>query len=159
LERGVIAVLRTAQRIRAEGWVFGEPKTRAGRRSVRVGAFAIGLLRAQRSAQNASRLRAGPAWQDLDLIFTSSRGTPIEEARLSRTYRADLERAQLPRIRLHDLRHTAATLLIESGVNIKAVQAALGHSTIAVTMDIYAHVTPAMQDSVALAMNRLFAAD
>ena len=92
-------------------------------------------------------------------MFANSIGRPLEEARVSRTYRRDLERAGLPAIRLHDLRHTAATLLIESGVNIKSVQAALGHSTIAVTMDIYAHVTPAMQASVADAMDRLFAAD
>ena len=62
----------------------------------------------------------------------------------------------MPKVRLHDLRHTAATLLIEQGVGIKAVQATLGHSTIATTMDVYAHVTPATQDSVAEAMDRIF---
>jgi integrase len=60
---------------------------------------------------------------------------------------------------MHDLRHTAATLLIEEGVSMKAVQSALGHATIGITMDVYAHVTPAMQDSVADAMDRLFGTD
>jgi integrase len=158
-ERAVLTVRRTAQRIRGEGWVFGEPKTHAGRRAVRLGELALRHLRAQRTAQLEQRLRAGSAWNDLDLVFASGLGTPIEEARISRLYRRDLQRAGLPTIRLHDLRHTAATLLIEQGVNFKAVQAALGHSTIAVTLDIYAHVTPAMQDSVADAMDRIFAVE
>jgi integrase len=155
-DRSVLTVRRTAHRVRGEGIVYGEPKTKAGRRSVRIGALALSLLRAHRANQLEARLRAGPAWHDLNIVFSSAFGTPIEEARISRVFHRDLQRAGLPRVRMHDLRHTAATLLIEQGVNFKAVQAALGHSTIAITMDIYAHVTPAMQDSVAEAMDRLF---
>jgi integrase len=156
LDRGQLTVLRTAQRIKAEGIVFGEPKTKAGRRTVRLGSLAVSALRTHRPAQLEQRLKAGPAWTDTGLVFTSARGTPIEEARLTRTFKRDLEVAGLPAVRFHDLRHTAATLLIEQGVAIKAVQSALGHSTIAVTMDTYAHVTPAMQDSVAETIDRLF---
>ncbi len=156
LERATLTIRRTAHRVRGEGIVYGEPKTNAGRRSVRVGSMAVSLLRAHRAAQIEARLKAGPAWHDLDLVFTSLVGTPLEEARITRLFQRDLDRAGLPRVRMHDLRHTAATLLIESGVAMKSVQAALGHSTIAITMDVYAHVTPAMQDSVAEAMDRLF---
>ena len=158
-ERAIITVQRTAQRIRGEGIVYGEPKTNAGRRSVRIGALAIQHLRNQRTHQLEQRLRAGPAWIDLGLVFNSAVGTAIEEARVTRTFQQDLERAELPRVRLHDLRHTAATLLISQGVSMKAVQATLGHSTIATTMDVYAHVTPSMQDSVSEAMDRLFPAN
>ncbi|MGK2964451.1 MAG: tyrosine-type recombinase/integrase, partial [Tepidiformaceae bacterium] len=159
LERRVLTVQRTAHRVRGMGIVFGEPKTRAGRRSVRLSAVSVAYLRTHRAAQNEHRLRIGPAWNDNDLVFTSAVGTPIEEARVTRLFQRDLDRAGLPRIRMHDLRHTAATLLIEEGVNMKAVQAALGHATIGITMDTYAHVTPAMQDSVAEAMDRIFAVD
>lgn len=156
-EKGQLTVQRTAHRIKGEGFVFGEPKTRAGRRTIRAGAFALNALRKQRARQLEQRLYAGPAWEDTGLIFTSGLGTPLEPARVTRRFQETLKRAGLPSVRFHDLRHTAATLLIEQGVAIKAVQATLGHSTIATTMDVYSHVTPAMQDSVAEAMDRLFA--
>ncbi len=157
LTRGNITVQRTAHRIRGEGIVYGEPKTNAARRSIRIGAFAVRLLRRHRAVQNQQRLSAGPAWVPANLIFAGPFGAPIEAARISRNFQRDLDTAGLPRVRFHDLRHTAATLLIEQGVPVKAVQATLGHSTIATTMDVYAHLTPAMQDSVAEAMDRLFA--
>ena len=115
------------------------------------------LLRMHRSTQIEQRLHVGPAWEDHDLVFTSLVGTPLEAARVSRCFARDLSAAGLPRIRFHDLRHTAATRLIEQGVPLKAVQSTLGHSTIATTMDIYAHLTPSMQDAVGEAMDRLFA--
>jgi integrase len=155
-ERRMLTVHRTAHRVRGQGIVFGEPKTNAGRRSVRLAALAIAHLRAHRALQIEHRLRIGPAWHDQDLVFASNAGTPIEEARVSRLFQRDLHQAGLPRVRLHDLRHTAATLLIEQGVSMKAVQSMLGHATIGITMDVYAHVTPAMQDSIAETMDRLF---
>lgn len=115
-------------------------------------------LRKLRVHQAEQRLKAGPAWTDFDLVFASSTGTVLEAARLTRTFKRDLEAAGLPAIRLHDLRHTFATLALEQGVPMKAVQSALGHSTVAVTMDVYGHITPAMQDAVAETMDRLFGA-
>ena len=155
-DRGILTVQRTVQRIRGEGLVFGEPKTNSGRRSVRLSELALGELRKLRVHQAERRLKAGPAWQDLDLVFASSTGTVLEAARITRTFQHDLKAASLPPIRLHDLRHTFATLALEQGVPMKAVQSALGHSTVAVTMDVYGHITPAMQDSVAETMDRLF---
>ena len=158
-ERRQLTVRRTAHRVRGQGIVMGEPKTNAGRRTVRLSSVALGALRAHRAAQLEQRLKAGPAWADMNLVFTSVIGTTIEEARVTRLFKRDLAAAGLPNIRLHDLRHTAATLLVEQGVSMKAVQAAMGHSTISITMDIYAHVTPQMQDSVAEAMDKLFGTD
>lgn len=155
-ERRQLSVLRTAHRAKGQGVVFGEPKTRAGRRTVRLGSVALQALRSHRTYQLEERLKAGPEWQDNGLVFASAVGTTIEEARVTRNFKRDLAAAGLPPVRLHDLRHTAATLLIESGVPMKAVQSALGHATISITMDVYAHLTPAMQDTVAEAMDRLF---
>lgn len=157
-ERRQLAVQRTAHRIRGQGIVFGEPKTAAGRRSVRLGQVAISALKLLRTSQLEDRLRAGPAWHENGLVFTSEVGTSLEAARITRIFQRDLAIAGIAPIRFHDLRHTAATLLIEQGVPMKAVQSALGHSTIAVTMDVYAHVTPALQDTVAEAIDQLFAA-
>jgi integrase len=158
-DRRQLTVRRTAHRVRGRGIVMGEPKTKAGRRTVRLSSVALSALRAHRASQLEERLKAGPAWTDMNLVFTSSVGTTMEEARITRLFKRDLLAAGLPNVRLHDLRHTAATLLIEEGVSMKAVQAAMGHSTIAITMDVYAHVTPAMQDSVADAMDRIFGTD
>lgn len=158
-DRQQLTVIRTAHRIRGQGIVYGEPKTSAGRRTVRLGSMVVAMLRQHRAAQLAHRLYAGPAWNDNDLVFASGFGTPIEDSRISRAFVRDLAAAGLPRVRFHDLRHTAATLLLEQGVGIKTVQATLGHSTISTTMDIYAHVTPAMQDTVASAMDAIFASE
>lgn len=157
-DRGTVLVQRTAQRLKGRGIVLGEPKTSAGRRSVRLGELAKRELRSLRAAQAEDRLRAGPAWSDLGLVFASVAGTPLEEARVTRTFQRDLEKAGLPKVRLHDLRHTFATLALEQGVPMKAVQGALGHAKIGTTMDVYGHLTPAMQDSVAESMDRLFGA-
>lgn len=155
-EKAQLTVQRTAHRVKSRGVVMGEPKTAAGRRTVRLGAMAVSVLKRQRSLQLEQRLAAGPAWDEQGLLFANTMGMPLDAARVTRKFQDTLYRAGLPKIRFHDLRHTAATLLIEQGVTLKAVQATMGHSTIATTMDVYAHVTPAMQDSVAEAMDRIF---
>ena len=100
----------------------------------------------------------GNAWQDNDLVFVNSIGQPIEAQHLvRRSFYPLLERAQLPRIRFHDLRHTAATLLLGQGVHPKIVSEMLGHSQIAVTLDLYSHVTPTMHEQAAQALDELLA--
>ena len=92
------------------------------------------------------QLKAGSLWQDTDLVFTTITGTPLNVGNLTyRSFRPLLKRAGLPQIRIHDLRHTAATLLLGKGVHPKIVQEMLGHSTITQTMDTYSHVLPDMQ--------------
>ncbi len=92
------------------------------------------------------QLKAGSLWQDTDLVFTTITGTPLNVGNLIyRSFRPLLKRAGLPQIRIHDLRHTAATLLLGKGVHPKIVQEMLGHSTITQTMDTYSHVLPDMQ--------------
>lgn len=98
---------------------------------MRITEGAVAALRDHRGRQNEDRLRLGSLWQDDGLVFTSTVGTPVDVDNLTyRSFRPLLERAGLPRIRVHDLRHTAATLLLGKGVHPKIVQEMLGHSTI-----------------------------
>ncbi len=91
-----------------------------------------------------------------DLVFKSEVGKPMQDGQVSWTLHQALERAGLPRIRIHDLRYTAATQLLERGVHPKVVQEMLGHSTVTLTLDTYSHVIPGMHLEAAKEMQRLF---
>lgn len=112
----------------------------------RLGA-AVGPLREEQEAQRERRRLLGAAYAiDLDLVFCLPNGRPFHVGNLTRRdFRKVLERAKLPQIRFHDLRHGTATLHLARGVHPKIVQEILGHSTIKVTMDTYSHALPAMQ--------------
>jgi site-specific recombinase XerD len=100
-----------------------------------------------RKRQTAERLRAGDSWTDLDLVFTTRHGTPIERTEDWRAWKAILHQAQVRDARVHDARHTAATLLIAQGVHIRVVQEVLGHTRVTTT-ERYTHVvTLQMKDA------------
>jgi integrase len=120
---------------------------------VRLTNSALEALKRHRAAQNEERLRLGTLWQDQGLVFPSMKGTTMNAKNLTaRSFKPILERAGLPNIRLHDLRHTCATLLLSKGVHPKLVQELLGHATISITLDTYSHVLPGMGDQTATAM-------
>lgn len=118
---------------------FTEPKTRKSRRTIPLPGLVVTALRDHRRRQASERLSAGPEWRDTGLVFTTAYGTPIEPRNLNRHWYATRNRAGLPGVRLHDLRHTCVTLLLDAGVPPHIVQAIAGHSGIQVTMTIYAH--------------------
>lgn len=120
------------------------PKTKTGRRTVPLDASLVALLTAQRKAQAAERLRAGEAWQDREYVFTNELGEPYSPDYVSARFDDLVKGAVLPRIRLHDTRHTAASLMLASGVHPKVVQEMLGHAHVSITLGIYGHVTPTM---------------
>jgi integrase len=145
LDRGAVQIRRSVAYTK-QGFVFLPPKTGRSRRQVLLTQAAIAALRRHRTRQLAERLAAAGGWEDLDLVFANELGRPIEATNLGhRSWRRLLERAGLPRIRFHDLRHTAATLILSGGVHPKIASEMLGHSSVAFTMDTYAHVTPTMQ--------------
>jgi integrase len=151
LAKGSLQVRRGRQRT-LKGYVDGNPKTDSGRRTIRLTRTAIEALRAHRTRQLQERLRLGEAWSEHNLVFPSAVGTPLEGPNLLRTYYRVVAKAGLPRIRFHDLRHTAATLLLLQGVPAKVVSEMLGHANIAITLDLYSHVLPDMQEQAAAAM-------
>jgi integrase len=149
LDAGQLAVRHSLHRAGGQV-VLAEPKTRRSRRAVTLPAFAVTALRRQRDwFQAQDRLLAGDSWQDGGYVFTTRIGTPMHGADVTRRLQALLAAADLPRMRFHDLRHGAATLLLAQGVHPRVVMETLGHSTIAVTMNVYSHVVPALQREAA----------
>ena len=105
--------------------------------------------REHRERQLDERLAWGPAYEDHGLVFCRENGTPIWPRTFSRSFDNHVRDAGLPRIRLHDLRHTHATLALAAGIHPKVVQERLGHATIAITLDTYSHAIPATQEDAA----------
>ncbi len=125
--------------------VFSTPKTKRSRRVVYLDGQTVESLRIHRRAQRKERLAAGEAWdRSNDLVFTNEVGELIHPDLLTRKFKAHAREAGLPRIRLHDLRHTYATLVLKAGVHPKIVSERLGHATVGITLDLYSHVTPAL---------------
>jgi integrase len=156
LGRGRLQVQRTVRRIDGE-LVESEPKSRKSRRTVILTARATAALRAHRARQVEERVRA-VAWFDLDLVFPNNIGTHMDDGNLRRrSFQPLIERAEVPRVRFHDLRHTAATLLMIQGVHPRVVQEMLGHSSVNVTLDTYSHVSEDLQRDAAAKMDALFA--
>lgn len=145
LEKGTLYVRHTMSRIPGYGYVEGEPKTKSSKRMIMLPAVAIEALKKHREYQEQERVKAGEKWQEQGIVFSNRYGDFINpEAVLDALHRL-LKEAGLPRMRFHDLRHSAATISLVAGVHLKVVQERLGHSRISTTMDIYSHVLPSMQ--------------
>ncbi len=154
LEARSLTVRRALSRSYGGGYELAEPKTSRSRRTVMLPAIAADALRRQKARQAAARLSAGTAWQNEHaLVFTDALGRPLATWTVSKAWRESSRRLGLS-VRLHDLRHTAASLMLAAGVPLKVVSESLGHSSIAVTADVYAHVTPDLKREAADAMDR-----
>ncbi len=129
--------------------VVNEPKTRRGRRVIALDSTTVAALRHHRAVQAQQRLAAGPAWIDTGLVFTQVDGSDIHPETVSRSFRYRIKRDGLPKIRLHDLRHSWATAALAAGVPPKVVSDRLGHSTVAFTLDCYVHVLPSQDQDAA----------
>lgn len=136
---------------------FEEPKTPQARRTIPLLQSTVQALRRHRKQQAEEKLRAGPEYQDRELVFAGDVGQPLEHRNLVRRYFKPLLReAGLPEtLRLYDLRHTCATLLLAAGGNPKIVSERLGHASVTMTLDTYSHVLPDMQQSAVKRLNAL----
>ena len=155
LDAKAITIQQNAQRIRGIGRVVGQPKTGGSRRRVALTVDVASLLKRHRTAQNEERLQLGPLWQDQNLVFASEVGTILEDKRIGEVFRRICERAGVPRIRLYDLRHSHASLLLALGVHPKVVAERLGHSNVNLTLNLYSHVLPTLQEDAANALDAL----
>jgi integrase len=148
LEAGRLAVRRS--RVSVGYRVHeGEPKTRAGRRTISIDRRVAGVLASHRRRQLEERLAWGEAWLNTGYVFTAENGEPIHPERITVLFHEFTDEAGLPRIRFHDLRHTSATLALAAGIHPKIVSERLGHTNIAITLDLYSHVTPSLQAEAA----------
>ncbi len=148
-DRGTLSVRRGLHRVPGQGLVFTEPKTDRSRRTIAVPVPLIEALRRQRAAQNEERLLAGTEWDDWDLVFAQPNGRPLDKHSDYEAWTKLLKNAGVRHIRLHDGRHTAATLLLTAGVHPRVVMELLGHSQMRTTTDIYSHVMPALAQEAA----------
>jgi len=159
-----VAVLRVRQAITRYKGADGvhrpqvvDPKTASSRRAVSLPAFVVAELRAHHAAQLARRLELGPLWTDHGLVFPSEVGTPIVDSNLYRDYNRLIAAAGVRRIRVHDHRHTHASIVLAQGGSIKALSERLGHRGAAITLNTYAHVAPHQRDEMAARLDAAFA--
>jgi len=152
LDNAAVSVRRTITMSKGR-ILLGELKTKKSRRTIRLTDAAVQALRDHLAHQVEEIGRLGDLYKDQGLVFASQVGTPINPTNLRRrSFAALLQRARLPKIRFHDLRHTCATLLLCRNVHPKYVQELLGHANIAITLDTYSHVIPGMGNQTARAM-------
>lgn len=148
-ERGTATVQRALVWHRTGGgFHFKQPKTAKSRRTIPLPVSLLKPLQRHRIRQYEARLKLGAAWNDLDLVFASEVGTPLNPPNITRAYKRILAKANLrTSIRLYDLRHSTASLLLEAETHPKIVSERLGHSSIVLTMDTYSHVAPHLQQT------------
>jgi integrase len=139
--------------------VVSEPKTAKGRRSLALDPVTVAALRRHRAQQAEERIAAGPLWRDSGLVFTWPDGSSIHPQRFSSWFEQHARAAGLPRIRLHDVRHSYATAALAAGIPAKVVSERLGHANIAITMDTYSHVLPGLDAQAAGTVARLILRD
>jgi integrase len=151
LDGEALHIKRTRSQAKA-GPTFTTPKNGKGR-SIRQTQRAVEALKSHKAAQNVERLKLGDLWENNDLVFCTTAGKPLDFRNVATaSFKPLLEKAGLPNIRFHDLRHTCATLLLSRGHHPKLVQELLGHASVAMTLDRYSHVLPGMGDQTAAAM-------
>lgn len=155
LETGILHVLRQKQYSPGDGFVLVEPKTNAGRRTIRIGDGSVQVLRQHFENQKGLREQMKKRWVEMDLVFSNSFGRPGDASNIRLDFNKVLISAGLPKIRFHDLRHTAASLLLNNRIPVIVVSNMLGHSKPSVTLDIYAHVLSEMQGEAARVMDKL----
>ncbi len=148
-------VVETAYRIRKE-FIIKEPKTLHSKRAVSLSPSLAALLREYREAQEVMRNKMGNPLTDEDFVFSWPDGRPLDPDVVTKAFHRIAGKAGITNIRLHDLRHTHATLMLKAGVHPKVVSERLGHANIGITLDIYSHVLPGLQEAAAEKFDRIF---
>jgi integrase len=154
LDAGRLQVVRTLITVGNEiHW--SSPKTARGRRAVALDAGTVTALRRHRARQAEEKLALGTEYEDAGLVFSRPDGRPLHPKWVSDEFQRRAGQLDLPVIRLHDLRHTYATLALQAGIQTKIVSERIGHASTSITSDIYQHVSPEMQADAAEAVGRL----
>ncbi|NNE98000.1 MAG: site-specific integrase [Pyrinomonadaceae bacterium] len=155
-ENGNLSVRRALVSQKGGGFIFTEPKTKNSRRNLPLSKTVVDTLKAHRRKQLEERFKLGADYENLNMVFATGIGTPLLHGNfLRRHFKPIRDKAGLPKIRLYDLRHTTATLLLLDGEHPKVVQERLGHASIVLTLDTYSHVLPTMQKTATDKMEKL----
>jgi integrase len=152
LDVGTLTVRRGLHRVAGKGLIYEEPKAERSRRTLALPAQLVMALRRHRTVQLEERQAAGSLWEEHDLVFAQVNGRPLDKRSDWEGWKALLTRAGVREVRLHDGRHTAATLLLSEGVHPRVVMELLGHAQMRTTTDTYSHVMPALAEEAAAKM-------
>ncbi len=150
-----LQVKRQVRHFKGASYAFLEPKSKSGTRTIILGKKALEILRIHKSEQEQLIRSVGQEWINLDLVFPSGAGTPLTASNIRRDFRQLLAASGLPKIRFHDLRHTAASLMLNHGIPVLIVSKRLGHSKPSITLDVYGHLIPSKQEEAAELMDDL----
>lgn len=144
------AVLHVHQTLSHDGKkLYQDTKTKSSKRTISLIDWTLAILKDQRKKYKKQKLAAGADYKDHDLVICTKIGTPINPRNLLRTFYSLMKKADVPKIRFHDLRHTVARLMLSRNINPKVVKEILGHSDIRVTLDTYSHVLPSVHKETA----------
>jgi integrase len=154
--RGSLSVRRAMARSPEGGYRPAEPKSRRAKRTITLAGVALAALARRRADQDTDRVNAGELWSDPDgLVFTDPLGRPWAPETITDAWRRLVSRSGIGgRLRLHDMRHTAATLALSAGIPVRDVADALGHASPSITLDIYGHTVAEGPDRVAASIDR-----
>ena len=155
LNLGVISINRTLHHLADKSFIFQPPKTEKSRRQVPLAPSNSIVLRQHLERQRATRILMDRPINDEDLVFCHADGSPLLPHSVSQAWRRLVRKAGFPGVRMHDARHTHATLMLEQGVNWKIISELLGHGSVAMTLDLYAHVSPGLQQAAAHGFDRV----
>jgi integrase len=151
-----LSVIRSLHHLRNGTTVFRQPKTAKGRRTVALPPSAVLVLKEHRQKQELERAMIGKPLTDEDLVFAHLDGGPLLPDTITHAWIKIVRRTGLKNIRLHDARHSHASLMLKQGIHPKIVQERLGHSSIQVTLDTYSHVAPGLQEAAANRFDDMF---
>jgi integrase len=154
-ERKTIHIRKQLKRMYGGGFDFSAPKTKAGIRKIKVGSQLIEVLELQRERVSLMMYELMEEWQEHDLVFPAKTGKPLNQSYLTRRFKKLLKESNLPEIRFHDLRHTAASLMLNNGVPVLVVSKRLGHAKPSITLDVYGHLISNMQEQAAEVMDEI----
>lgn len=150
LDAGTISIRRTLAGVKDGAPIFHEPKTARSRRTVKLGATAMAALRVQRDRIAFDKATYVEGYAEHGLAFPSRTGTPMSASNLNHRFKEALKRAGLPdRYRVHDLRHAAATAMLQAGIHPKVASERLGHASVSITLDLYSHLVDGMDADAA----------
>ena len=155
LNRRMLHVTESAYKLSNGEYVVKEPKTPHSRRAVALPSSLALLLKYYREQQTNAVSKLGIRLTEDGFVFTGSDGKPLDPNLVSHIFGRMIKNVGLPHIRLHDLRHTHATMMLEAGVHPKVVSERLGHASIGITLDIYSHVLPGLQEAAADKFDRM----
>jgi integrase len=156
-EAGTISIRRTLASAKGGTPTYHEPKTTRSRRTVKLSATAVAALRAQRDRIAFDRATYAEGYAEHDLVFPSQSGGPMDASGVNHRFKEALKRAELPQtFRVHDLRHAAATAMLQAGIHPKVASERLGHASVAITLDLYSHLIEGMDADAAERIDDVF---